>query len=76
MAKGYGKHREAAGPDIDYNLFLGFFIAEIVYTFIIVLVKFSILALFWRVFGKAAIKWPVWILTVIVSSWGIAVVCQ
>ncbi|KAF2726503.1 hypothetical protein EJ04DRAFT_453232 [Polyplosphaeria fusca] len=73
VAKGYGKHREASGVDIDFNLFLGFFIAEIVYTLIIVLVKFSILALYWRVFGKNTVRWPVLILTAIVSAWGIAV---
>lgn len=48
--------------------------AEIIYTFIITIVKYSILALYWRVFGRDAIRWPVWILTAIVTAWGIAVV--
>ena len=71
---GYGKHREANGPNGDYNFFLAFFMAEIIYTSIIVFVKYSILALYWRIFGKVAMRWPVWILTAVVTSWGIAVV--
>ena len=74
VSVGYGKHREASGPDIDYNFFLGFFMAEIIYTLIITFVKYAILALYWRIFGKQAIQWPIYILGFIATSWGIAVV--
>jgi hypothetical protein len=75
VGKGYGKHREANGPDVDYNFFLGFFLAEVIYTFIVVFAKYSILALYWRVFRIESIKWRIWTLVAIVSAWGIAVVC-
>jgi hypothetical protein len=48
--------------------------AEIIYTFIVTFVKYAVLALYWRVFGKDAIKWPVAILVSIATAWGIAVV--
>ncbi|KAF7912264.1 uncharacterized protein EAF01_001285 [Botrytis porri] len=70
---GFGKHMEAFGPKAEYNFFLGFFMAEVIYTVIIVFVKYSILALYWRVFRSTSIKWPVAILAAIVTSWGIAV---
>ncbi|KAM0149173.1 hypothetical protein ACHAPG_009571 [Botrytis cinerea] len=63
----------AFGPRAEYNFFLGFFMAEVIYTVIIVFVKYSILALYWRVFRSTSIKWPVAILAAIVTSWGIAV---
>ena len=74
IPRGYGKHREAFGPHVDYYFFLGFFVAELTYTFIIVFVKYSILALYWRVFGKQSMKWPVVVLGTIVTCWGLAVV--
>jgi hypothetical protein len=74
IPNGYGLHREAVGPNADHKFLLGFFMAEIIYTFIITLVKYSILALYWRIFGKETIRWPVWFLTAVVTSWGIAVV--
>jgi hypothetical protein len=48
--------------------------AEIIYAFIVTFVKYAILALYWRIFGKDAIKWPVAILTFVATAWGIAVV--
>ncbi|ESZ93422.1 hypothetical protein SBOR_6193 [Sclerotinia borealis F-4128] len=72
---GYGKHMVAFGPKAEYYFFLGFFMTELIYTFIIVFVKYSILALYWRVFRSTSIRWPVGILAAIVTSWGIAVLC-
>lgn len=74
IPNGFGKHMAAFGPRAEYNFFLGFFMAEVIYTVIIVFVKYSILALYWRVFRSTSIKWPVAILAAIVTSWGIAVV--
>ncbi|KAF2798691.1 hypothetical protein K505DRAFT_346385 [Melanomma pulvis-pyrius CBS 109.77] len=73
VSRGYGKHREASGPEIDHDFFLGFFMAEIIYTFILTFVKYAILALYWRIFGKEAIQWPVYILAFVATAWAIAV---
>ncbi|KAF2677641.1 hypothetical protein K458DRAFT_491699 [Lentithecium fluviatile CBS 122367] len=73
VSRGYGKHREASGPNVDYDFFLGFFMAEIIYTFNITFVKYSILALYWRIFGRETIRWPVYVLTFIATAWCIAV---
>lgn len=75
VTRGYGKHREALGPNVDYDFFRGFFVAEIVYTFIITFVKYSILALYYRLFGSDNIRWPVSIMAFVATAWGIAVVC-
>ncbi|TVY93984.1 Satratoxin biosynthesis SC1 cluster protein, partial [Lachnellula willkommii] len=75
IPRGYGKHSAAFGPHGEYYFFLGFFVAELIYTFIIVFVKYSILALYWRLFrsGSPSIKLPILMLTAVVTSWGIAV---
>lgn len=72
--QGYGKHLEVLDPntflaDFFKNLFAG----EILYTLLIVTVKFSILAFYWRLFGRS-VKIPVWILGGITAAWGIAVI--
>ena len=74
VSRGYGKHREASGPNIDYDFFLGFFMAEIIYVCIITFVKYATLALYWRIFGRSTVQWPVYILAFCATAWGIAVV--
>ncbi|PQE20869.1 integral membrane protein [Rutstroemia sp. NJR-2017a BBW] len=73
IPRGYGKHSAAFGSHADYFFFLGFFMAELIYTIIIVFVKYSILALYLRLFRSVSVKWPVGILAAIVTAWGIAV---
>ncbi|KAF2450126.1 hypothetical protein P171DRAFT_426596 [Karstenula rhodostoma CBS 690.94] len=73
VSRGYGKHREAVGPTVDYDFFLGFFIAEIIYTVIITFVKYSILALYWRLFQADNILWPIGIMSFVATAWGVAV---
>lgn len=51
--------------------------AEIFYTLTLWLTKLSILAFYWRSFGVwRSMRWPIWTLTGIVSSWGIALVSE
>ncbi|KAM5342214.1 hypothetical protein ACJ41O_015245 [Fusarium nematophilum] len=72
---GFGKHLWAAPLDGLMVYFHGLFIAEYVYTMSIVLVKWSILAFYWRIFGSVrSTRLPIWILFGIISSWGIAVI--
>ncbi|PQE27137.1 integral membrane protein [Rutstroemia sp. NJR-2017a WRK4] len=73
IPRGYGKHSAAFDSHADYFFFLGFFMAELIYTIIIVFVKYSILALYLRLFRSVSVKWPVGILAAIVTAWGIAV---
>lgn len=74
LHQGYGRHFEVLDrntfvPTFFKNLFTG----EIIYTLVIVTVKFSILAFYWRLFTQA-IRLPVYILGAITSAWGLAVI--
>ncbi|KAI3573011.1 hypothetical protein IWW34DRAFT_888009 [Fusarium oxysporum f. sp. albedinis] len=72
---GFGKHIWAAPLDGLEVYFHGLFIAEYLYTMSIVLVKWSILALYWRIFGSVrSTRLPICILFGIISAWGIAVI--
>ncbi|KAL8654747.1 MAG: hypothetical protein Q9226_003311 [Calogaya cf. arnoldii] len=51
----------------------GLFISEVSYTIIICSIKFSLLAFYWRIFKQSKIRIPIYVLGVIVSCWGIAV---
>lgn len=74
---GLGRHVETFGPNVVEDSTLGLFVAELTYTGVIVLVKLSILALYWRIFGKTiSIRIPIYTLTAAVLMWGIAVVCS
>ncbi|KAI1126286.1 hypothetical protein F5Y10DRAFT_278912 [Nemania abortiva] len=74
IPRGLGKHVQTFGPHVQEYWAIGLFTAELTYTSVIVLVKFSILALYWRIFNKnSSIKIPIIVLTVVVSAWGIAV---
>ncbi|OAQ59531.1 hypothetical protein VFPPC_03765 [Pochonia chlamydosporia 170] len=74
---GFGKHVWAAPHYGLKAYFLGLFAAEYLYTMSIVLVKWSVLAFYWRIFSAASItRWCIWISTAIVSAWGIAVIDQ
>src|SRR2546423_6772497 len=44
------------------------------YTITISIVKYSILALYWRIFQYTSIRIPIWTMTGIVTCWGIACV--
>lgn len=73
IPRGLGRHVETFGPNVDELFAKGLFVAEITYTGVIVFVKFSILALYWRIFNKTNIRLPIAILGTAVLMWGIAV---
>ncbi|KAI0902725.1 hypothetical protein F4823DRAFT_629953 [Ustulina deusta] len=74
IPRGIGKHVQTFGSHVQEDWSIGLFIAELTYTGVIVFVKFSILALYWRIFNKnSSIKLPVVILSTTVGAWGIAV---
>ncbi|KAF2962768.1 hypothetical protein GQX73_g10803 [Xylaria multiplex] len=74
IPRGLGRHVQTFGPNVQEDWAIGLFTAELTYTGVIVFVKFSILALYWRIFNKnSSIKLPVAILTFTVGAWGIAV---
>lgn len=71
---GIGKHFQLLGPDVYKHFFTGLFVGWILYATTICIVKFSILALYWRVFQYSSIRVPIILLTGVVSCWGIATV--
>ncbi|KAI5926280.1 integral membrane protein [Camillea tinctor] len=74
MPRGLGKHVWAFGPNVVEYFYIGLFTAEMTYTGVIVFVKFSILALYWRIFkSSSSIKIPIVILGIAVLMWGLAV---
>ena len=73
---GLGRHIYALGSDATFYLWRGWFIAEVQYTAVIIAVKFSILALYWRTFAPLNIKWEIVIMSVLVFLWGTSVVSK
>ncbi|KAK8028752.1 hypothetical protein PG991_005808 [Apiospora marii] len=62
------------GPNVVQDVSIGLFTAELTYTGVIVFVKFSILALYWRIFrNSSSIRIPIAVLGSMVVMWGIAV---
>jgi hypothetical protein len=54
---------------------IGLFTAELTYTGVIVFVKFSILAFYWRIFAEStSIKLPIAVMASAAFMWGVAVV--
>lgn len=74
IPRALGRHIQTFGPNATEDAYIGLFSCELTYTGVIVLVKFSILALYWRLFNRANIKIPISILATLVCMWGIAVV--
>lgn len=74
IPRALGRHIQTFGPNATEDAYIGLFSCELTYTGVIVLVKFSILALYWRLFNRANIKLPISLLATLVCMWGIAVV--
>ncbi|KAL8872930.1 MAG: hypothetical protein Q9174_001533 [Haloplaca sp. 1 TL-2023] len=70
---GLGKHIWVAPMDAGVVWAKGLFISEVSYTIIICSIKFSLLAFYWRLFKQSKIRVPIYILTFVVSCWGLAV---
>lgn len=80
MDHGFGKHIYIQPQERFLPTLMAFlkalFIAEVCYTGTIVFVKFSILAFYWRLFRlDNRVRYSVIALSVVVTMWGIAVVC-
>ncbi|RAK83109.1 integral membrane protein [Aspergillus costaricaensis CBS 115574] len=73
IPRALGRHIQTFGPNATEDAYIGLFSCELTYTGVIVLVKFSILALYWRLFNRANIKLPISLLATLVCMWGIAV---
>ncbi|CAI6101420.1 unnamed protein product [Clonostachys chloroleuca] len=73
IPRGLGKHVLVFGPHVAELFNIGLFTAEMTYTGVIISVKFSIAALYQRIFRTENIKLPIIILSALVAMWGIAV---
>ncbi|PYH49850.1 uncharacterized protein BP01DRAFT_309921 [Aspergillus saccharolyticus JOP 1030-1] len=73
IPRALGRHIQTFGPNATEDAYIGLFSCELTYTGVIVLVKFSILALYWRLFNRSNIKIPIGIIASAVCMWGIAV---
>lgn len=64
------------GEELDVNPFVGFFITEICWAVVIWIVKYSILAFYWRLFSvnRRLTRVIIWALVAFVTLWGLAVV--
>ncbi|OAQ57484.1 hypothetical protein VFPPC_11980 [Pochonia chlamydosporia 170] len=74
---GLGRHVWAAPPDATNVWAKAGILGSLCYTSHTILIKLSILALYWRFFSiEDSIRPLIWILFGIVCSWGVAVVCS
>ena len=73
---GLGRHIWAIQPTSwNYeSLYKGLFILQVIYITEIVLVKMSILLFYWRIFQVSSIRWPIYILSVVIMLWGVSTV--
>ncbi len=72
---GVGRHVWAAPPDAVETWAYGFLIANVMYCMGFTVVKLSVLAFYWRVFGlRKSIRAPILVLTGMVIAWAIALV--
>lgn len=72
---GLGGHYVFFGPQVLYNFNKHLFVGEITYTLVLVLAKYGILALYWRIFNYSSMRVPVLVTVGVVTAWGVAVVC-
>ncbi|KAL2864488.1 putative integral membrane protein [Aspergillus lucknowensis] len=71
--RGVGTHIYQYGMPGMTHFFLNLFVCEILYTFSICFTKYSILLFYWRIFKKTSIRIPIYILTFLVTGWGLGV---
>ena len=74
--QGLGHEIESLAPFKIVLFEKGLFISELCWTFIIWMVKYSILAFYWRLFStnRRLIRITIWVLAAAVTIWGVAVV--
>ncbi|KAF2806913.1 uncharacterized protein BDZ99DRAFT_422208 [Mytilinidion resinicola] len=75
---GMGRHvasfPPAEIPGVYEKFFKGLFMGWIIYIAAICVVKFSVLAFYWRIFQYTSIRIPIWILTGITACWGLSTI--
>ena len=71
VQKGLGKHIWVLGPMSLVVTGLGTYIQEICYIFIQACVKFSIMALLWRLFNPAGIGPKIYVIGTLVIIWAV-----
>ena len=73
IVQGYGLHFQVLGATFVTDFFRNLFTGEILYATVLCLVKFSILAFYWRLFNTS-IRLPIYILGAVTAAWWIAIV--
>jgi len=73
--RGVGTHIYRYGETGFRHFFINLFVCEILYTLSICTTKYSILLFYWRIFERTSIRIPIYILTALVTGWGLGVVC-
>lgn len=74
LAHGDGKYIGVATFGKLRQMGIVIFAAELLYCLVITLVKFSILALYWRIFPTRWIRISVWVLAFIIAAWEVSCV--
>ena len=71
---GLGRHVESVVP--TFSQFMKTYLAgDVIYTATLAFSKYSILALYWRIFGQASkVRLPIYILAALVSGWFLEVI--
>ena len=52
----------------------GLFVSELTYFGVLLCVKFSVLAFYWRIFVMSSIRLPIYVLAASITMWFVAVV--
>ncbi|KAK1451877.1 TAM domain methyltransferase [Colletotrichum melonis] len=75
IPNGTGKHIWVAPTSATRAWAIGLFVSEVAYTVTLSTVKWSTLALYWRIFNaRKSIRYYIWAMTGIVLAWFIAVI--
>ncbi|EGD98237.1 integral membrane protein [Trichophyton tonsurans CBS 112818] len=74
IPRGLGKHIYPYGLKGFGDFFLNLFVIEILYTLSICFTKYSILLFYWRIFNATSIRIPIYLITGLVTGWGIGVI--
>lgn len=74
---GVGRHIWVSSRNSSTLLFQGLFIAQFLYVGTVCFAKFSILAMYWRLFNiEHYVKVAIYVLAAIVACWGFGIVSQ
>ena len=74
-AHGFGQHVSLVGIDAQNYALRCIFATHFSYTWSICFIKFSILALYWRIFNTTFLRMPIITLALVTLGWAISLVC-